>query len=269
MDYDEDEYFRYYVLEYLQEMEKSANTELVRLLKDGTPRVTKKDLISKYGSGKAMIVRETRNHPEILDQYRVAKQRIIAPPLKHSELLEENIDAIPKWDSLLEAVTDTVPGRAEASRYEDAIEQLLTALFYPALTNPEVQKEIHEGRKRIDITYTNTASYGFFAWVTQHYTAPYVFVECKNYSSVPANPELDQLAGRFSTQRGRFGLLICRNIIDRTLFNKRCRDTAYDGRGFVIALDDEDLRLLVEQRATSSDPLEFHTLRNQFEQLVM
>jgi hypothetical protein len=68
MDYDADEYYRNYILAYLAEMEMAANTELVQLLKNGDRRVTKKDLIAKYGKGKSVIVRETRLHPEILEQ---------------------------------------------------------------------------------------------------------------------------------------------------------------------------------------------------------
>ena len=39
MDYDADEYYRHYLLEYLQELELSSpNTQLVQLLKNGTAR---------------------------------------------------------------------------------------------------------------------------------------------------------------------------------------------------------------------------------------
>jgi len=65
----------------------------------------------------------------------------------------------------------------------------------------------------------------------------YIPAECKNYSSDPANPALDQLAGRFSTKRGKFGLLICRKFDNKNLFIQRCKDTAQDGRGFIVPLD--------------------------------
>ena len=70
-------------------------------------------------------------------------------------------------------------------------------------------------------------------------------VECKNYSHDPANPELDQLGGRFAPVRGRLGLLLARKFDDRELFLDRCRDAARDDRGFIIPLADEDVvRLL-------------------------
>ncbi len=127
---------------------------------------------------------------------------------------------------------------------------ILTATFYPSLINPLKEVEIHEGRKRIDITFQNAAHNGFFYELPalKQVSSGYIFVECKNYSGDPTNPELDQLAGRFSTNRGRFGILVCRNINDKELFTKRCRDTAQDGRGFIIALDDNDIKYLLNLR---------------------
>jgi hypothetical protein len=81
----------------------------------------------------------------------------------------------------------------------------------------------------------------------------YVFVECKNYSSDPANPELDQLSGRFSVNRGKVGFLICRNFINRALFIKRCRDTYKDGRGLIIPLADQDIINLLDNHNEYND----------------
>jgi hypothetical protein len=66
--------------------------------------------------------------------------------------------------------------------------------------------------------------------------------------------EVGELAGRFSPNRGRFGLLMSRSFKDKALFAARGRDTADDGHGFIRPLDDEDLRLLVEARRNDGDP---------------
>lgn len=52
------------------------------------------------------------------------------------------------------------------------------------------------------------------------------------------------------------------------MFIKRCRDTANDQRRFVIALDDDDLTLLVEARR-ENDRATYQLLMQRFEQLVM
>lgn len=269
MDYDVDEYYRYYLLEHLQQVELRANTELVHLLKDGRARVTKKALAEKYGTGKAAIVRETRKYPEILERYRQAKRQHYQPPLDHIDIALSEGTPAPDWDELLKAVRETPSGQEFFAQYEKAIESLLSTLFYPALANPQVQREIHEGRKRIDIAYTNTATTGFFNWLGLHYAASHIFVECKNYGKELGNPELDQMSGRFSPSRGQFGIVVCRQFEDKDLFVQRCRDTATDQRGFIIALDDLDLENLVNERKESDRLFEFKLIRQKFETLVL
>ena len=66
-------------------------------------------------------------------------------------------------------------------------------------------------------------------------------VECKNYSTDPENPELDQLSGRFSPNRGMAGFLLCRDINNINLFIDRCKDTYKDRRGLIIPFDDSDV----------------------------
>src|SRR3712207_8001910 len=45
-----------------------------------------------------------------------------------------------------------------------------------------------------------------------------------------SNPELDQIAGRFSPSRGKFGIITSRNLNNKPLFLERCKDTARDDR---------------------------------------
>jgi hypothetical protein len=266
LEYDAGEYYRHFLLDHLREVELNANSGLVELLKNGRRRVTKKSLIKKYGSGKRVIVRETQKYPEVLKRYRAIKRDQDHRPLTHEDLAGIENEGGPDWDGLLTNVLSLTPGNNDADRYEKAVEALLTALFYPLLTNPIVQHEIHQGRKRIDLTYTNMAIFGFFKWLAAHYPAAHVFVECKNYGREVANPELDQLSSRFSPTRGQFGLLICRKFADKNLFMARCRDTAMDGRGFVIPLDDEDLQELITSRRNGSQF--FDLLQSRFTNLV-
>jgi hypothetical protein len=264
--YRSQEYFNNYVLEFLRTQEIDAGTNLVRLLKDGSPRVTNKDLRAKYGSGKRAALRETLKHPEILSTYRKHKNSSPPNPLDHDEF-SRSIQA-PKvdWDTLLMSVLSVPKGPAAATRYHRAVEELLTAVFYPALGNARIEKEIHEGRKRIDIAYDNLARSGFFWWLSQHYRAPQLLVECKNYRGDPDNPALDQLTGRFSRRRGQVGILVCRTMKDKELFIARCRDTAMDDRGLVVPLDDKDLREVVGDRRSGT--IDFAFMRARFDRLI-
>jgi hypothetical protein len=264
-----DDYFQHYILDYLQEQEIAAKTELVYLLKDGTPRVDKKALIAKYGRSKRLAVEITKNNPTILDQYRRDKRKHQTESLDHQQLANQMPGTqTPNWDKLLDDVTSIEPGKAGAGTYHKAIEALLKALFHPDLAFPERETAIHGGRKRIDITFANQVTGGFFKWVAAHHPAMYIVIECKNYTGDPANPELDQVSGRFSPTRGKIGFLVCRSFEDKDLFIQRCRDTASDQRGFVIPLDDDDLTEMVEARKLDQTGKITALLKTRFEQLI-
>ncbi len=254
-EYSSYEFKQHYVLTYLQGVELKAGSELVQLLKNGTTRVTKKSVKEKYKlDNKANVIDTTIQNPEILEAYRKAKIENPKLTITHEELLEEGDIGTPHWDDLLKKVLEIETGKLNADKYHKTVKVLLDALFYPELTYPIIEKPLHQRRKRIDISYTNDGhtnkpdSTEFFGWLSHNYPAATIAIECKNYSSDPKNPELDQLAGRFSLSRGQVGILVCRKIEDKALFTKRCKDTAQDGRGFILALDDEDLIKLVDYR---------------------
>lgn len=266
--YDLNEYYRHYILENLKKVELDANSSLVYLLKDGTRKVNKSDLEEKYGRGKNVVIEQTLQHPDWLEAYKAAKADEEYIPLSHEDLADVELDEAPDWDALLKDVVDTPVGAEHAPQYERAIESLLTALFYPDLTNPVPQSKLHDGRKRVDIQYTNMAIAGFFKWISSHYPSGLFFIECKNYGSEVANPELDQISGRFSPSRGKVGILTCRQFKDKSLFLTRCRDTAQDHRGFVIALDDSDLSALVEARKSDKYFQQWSLLKQRFVALI-
>lgn len=250
--YDSTEYYRHYLMPTLQKHHKDTNSSLVHVLKGkknkGEKRVYKKALYELYGADKLASARLTAEHPSALTNYREAKKSTQAEPLDHTALAKlENIPN-PDFPSLLAAATKLTPGNKDAHSYEEAIEKFISGLLYPSLSFPVKQDEIHDGRKRIDITYVNSARSGFFAWLSRHYAASHIFVECKNYGKELGNPEVDQLAGRFSPSRGQVGILIYRSAADKNLLLQRCKDTAADGRGYIITLDDMDLRELIGQR---------------------
>jgi len=269
MDYLPQDYYRNYLLEHLRQVELDAGSELVHLLKDGSPRVSIKSLKAKYGKGKDAIVEQTLAHPDVLRRYRAARESMPREPLSHDEIALQEGTARPDWDELLGDVTDLRPGALDAHDYERAVERLLAALFYPSLANPQRQVPLHDGRKRIDLAYTNVATGGFFYWLALHHPAARIFVECKNYAGDPANPELDQLLGRFAPSRGQVGLLLCRRFEDKQLFLRRCKDTASDGHGFIIPLDDDDLAALVAGRKDKPSDSAYGLLAERFDSLVM
>lgn len=271
MDYDVDKYYRHYILEFLREEEIRSGSALVQLIKTGPrkgqPKVLKKDLEEKYGSGKSVVIEKSLQYPHLLEKYREDNKQP-SRPLSHAQIAEAEDGDGPNWDVLLDSLRSVPVGRNGAEAYEKAAESIFSALFYPVLTNPVFQNEIHGGRKRIDITYTNMAYEGFFHWLSRHTPSPYIHFECKNYTSDPRNPELDQIAGRFSPNRGQFGIIACRSFVDKVLFARRCKDTARDRRGFIVALDDQDIIELVKQRRTKLDFFDLPMFRQRYAELV-
>lgn len=242
------DYYRNHLVPTLQaEEEADPRSKLVTVLKSGKRKVYRKEIEERYGSAKPDVRRETLKRTSVYRNFKDIKSQVPPEPLSHSDLSEAVKTPPPDYEALLRDVLDTPTGNAEANNYHARVEALFTALFYPSLIMPEMEHEIHQGRKRIDITYTNNAQAGFFAFLIRHkIPAQQIFVECKNYGHEVKNPELDQLSSRFSPLRGKFGILACRSFKDKDRFLNRCRDTALDRRGFVVALDDADMSRLVD-----------------------
>ncbi|PMY39314.1 MULTISPECIES: hypothetical protein [Pseudomonas] len=268
LSYKVDEYYRHYLLPEMQMAELKARTSLVEVLRDGRERVTKKALMDKYGSDKLAIVNMTLKYPHALEDYREAKRDKSPPPLSHEAIADvESVDK-PDWNALKSALMAIPTGNDSATAYENIIEKIFSSLFYPSLCNPTKQHSIHDGRKRVDITYTNEAKVGFFHWVGLHYPSSMIFVECKNYGKELGNPEVDQLSSRFSPRRGTVGILTCRTVQDKSRLAARCHDTATDSRGYIIVLDDEDVCALVDERLRDLESCSYALLRSKFMELI-
>jgi hypothetical protein len=244
-------------------------------LKNGnTKPPTKKSFKEQHGrNGKVDEKKENRRltpkREKVLERYKSDSKGNPRVALSHNEISEIVKTPKPDWDQLLDDMLAVSPGASGAKGFERAVQALFDALFYPWLMYPQPQTKIDEGRKIVDITYTNVAQDDFFRWLKDSYPSAFIFVECKNYSSDIGNPELDQLAGRFSPSRGQVGILVARNINDKKLTLQRCRDTADDKRGFIIVLDDDDIKVLVDAVKSKPSGKRLDLLRERFNQLVL
>jgi hypothetical protein len=235
--YNHDRYYRGFVVDFLQAEALNAGSSLVTTLKSGQKRVYKKDIQEKHPLSKEFLYRFSKEHPEVLQKYRAELEEVE----KSLENPLGDVDDAPVARALIEALQSIPPGGSDAGRYHSLMIGVLEFLFFPHLLHPVKEREIHQGRKRIDIVMENGARPGatFHALhAVKKLPAAYVAIECKNYSSDVSNPELDQLAGRFSPTFGKIGLLCCRTFDDRSLFVQRCKDTFKDDRGLILPLDD-------------------------------
>ena len=239
------EYYDDFVIEFLRGRELvHPSLGLVKVLKSGERRVTKKSIKERFPFSKDFLLDFSQHNPEVLEEYKRAKS--LQGNVTNAGLDQEFDDAA-FANVLIGRLGHIRPGRESATQYHRFMKGALEFLFYPALTHPNVEVEIDEGRKRIDITFMNADREGFF-WrfpnITRR-TAALIIVECKNYSRDVENPEVDQIAGRFADHRGWLGLLICRRNDDPQDLIARCRDAARNRREYIVPLDDNDITAML------------------------
>ncbi|HBV88089.1 MAG TPA: hypothetical protein DEF42_15880 [Desulfosporosinus sp.] len=255
--YEASQYKWFHIVEQERMFHLQRRSSLVKLktLKNGSKKyyLPKKDvhndirnqiLRGEYLNTKDYIRKYTQRYPELFCKF-IDKCKVNVNSLT-SDLIADQIDNYDVnlvIENLIERLKNIPVGREYASEFHHYVKSLLEIIFYPYLINPIIEREIHNGRKRIDIIMDNNAKDNFFFNLhnINKIFCPYIYIECKNYGKDVANPEIDQLSGRFSSSRGQFGILICRALKDADLFIKRCNDTYSDGRGLVLYLTDEDI----------------------------
>ncbi|MBN3856149.1 hypothetical protein G3N59_22505 [Paraburkholderia sp. Ac-20340] len=239
--YTAESYYRRFLLTFLQHEHLRMGSSLVQYRrKTETPFVTKKSIIQHEAPfEKDYLASFTQQHRDVFANFR---RNVAGESPIPGEGLEE-IDRGSVIDHLISQINGTPSGNATATHYHRIIVSVLELLFYPHLICPEVEVEINDGRRRIDLTFDNAAQTGFFTRLQMQFglNCQYIIVECKNYSRDINNPELDQIQGRFSPNRGRVGLVLCRSVNDRAALFSRCNDIYTDQRGLVLPLFDDDL----------------------------
>ncbi|MBS0994722.1 hypothetical protein [Gluconobacter cerinus] len=236
---DSQEFYNKQITDFLISEELKANSSLVQTLKSQERVVYKKDIKKEFPKSKSLIADIVSKHPELLKMLKsVAKNQ------KSLVSFSEDEESIQSLCLKLASLLPEIPqGRNTADDYHKFIMGAFTALFYPDLIAPKKEWEINGGRKRIDIVYTNSSNSGFFSQRRDdpNVNANLVIVECKNYSTDIVNPELDQLIGRFNPDRGKLGIVTCRQIDDKKLLLERCKDAVKNRQGYIIVLSDYDI----------------------------
>lgn len=249
-EYADKNYMQHYVLNFMQNEHLRLNSSLVKKrVKSKEKYVTKKD-VKEYEARKSKLDKKwltdfTLRHPEVFAQFKKDCIKRITH-ISNEEL--ETVDVKEVTEYLKNKLLSIPKGGSAATDYHRTIVGIMELLFYPFLSSPTIEHEIHDGRKRIDIVFDNCAEAGFFYRLSTSYDVPsrFIIVECKNYSRDIKNPELDQLSGRFSPNRGKFGIASCREIKDMDEFLTRCNDTMRDGRGVIIPLVDADFVYMLD-----------------------
>jgi hypothetical protein len=217
-----DKFYRNFVLEYLKAEHSHAGDSLATVLRNGSVKVMIKDLKRKYPIGTDFLYNFAKEHPQILDKYKSELKR--QANKKTKIILQTSIKQLSASDRI-EILSKIKVGTNEANSFHKVSFDNLIHIFGERFSNPNSEVKINEGRKRIDIVFNNSDLVGFFNKLNSlhHVQCPKIFVECKNYGKEIGNPEIDQLQTRFSNQRGKFGILLCRTIEDKSRLLLKCK----------------------------------------------
>ncbi len=240
------EFYNKQITDFLMAEHERATSSLTAALK-APPKITKGEIREQNPKTKNMLADYAAENPHLLEIYKdLAREeaRIMV------NIAKDDISVAQACIDLQKALQATPTGPKHANRYHTIAMHALTLCFYPDLVQPHKEWEINDGRKRIDIVYTNAADTGFFSHRrdAKNTAATMLIVECKNYSTDIANPELDQLLGRFDKNRGHLGFIMCRKIDKPKKLLRQCKDYAGPGKAFMMVFDDVDLLELLEAR---------------------
>jgi hypothetical protein len=163
-------------------------------------------------------------------------------------------------------------GRKYAHKYHILASRIFFQIFVDELKPPITEKEIDEGRGRIDIIYRVIDRDGAFKKLRSIWKihCPQVIVECKNYKNSLSNAEYNQLLARLGKGRGMLGVLLCRNKKDPKEVLKHCQIIYKTFDRYIIVLDDNDLLYLANLRlnqGTSSDLIS-DFLENEIDKII-
>jgi hypothetical protein len=195
-----------------------------------------------------------RSDIEVICKHQAGIPDPLTPEIKVIEPSHKTVAVLPDpngfsiEDLCIERLSNLGVGGRFATEFHRLSELIMARIFQNSLRKFEIEKEINEGTKRVDIVAKNFANKGFFRRLDSHYHIPCanVFIECKNYNDELANPETDQISTRLRKDRGMFGILIYRKCEDRLLLRTRLKQFLPDR--YVIDLDQDDLIKLLRLR---------------------
>jgi len=163
-------------------------------------------------------------------------------------------DTQSKGKALVEALSQTEPGRPHWSQYQRLMSEVLEFLFCPPLERPLDEVPDADRRNRRDMILENGASDGFWARLRDTYDAHYIVADAKNYvSPLGKNPVLDVAHYLKPHGCGKFGLILSRNGPSGAA-EHAMREQWVASRKLIVVLSDTDVEEMVRLKVEASDP---------------
>ena len=261
-------YYRNFVLEFLRAEHQHAGDSLSTVLKNGSVVVRIGDLKEKYPMTVDFLYNFSKENPNILERY---KQELRSTAIKKGKVQlkpRRKVLNSAERKAYLDAIE---PGATQASNFHKLAFDSLIHILADRISNPWMEKEINQGRKRIDIVFNNRDKKGFFQNLHEKHNVkcPKIIVECKNYGKEIGNPEVDQINGRLNDKRGRFGIIVCRSVDNKDRLLDRCKDLLNDNGNYIIVIDDVELVELLSFRDSNDETKIDNFFDNKIDKLIM
>ncbi|MHA1793074.1 MAG: class I SAM-dependent methyltransferase [Promethearchaeota archaeon] len=195
--------------------------------------------------------------------FRPEHENLIEDALNLKELIKkvhepdklfDDVKPITVLDLYVEQLKHIPTGRESAHKFHLLASRIFFEIFKTQIGEPKIEKEINEGRGRIDFTCRNKNKEGIFKDLKEmrDIKCPDIIVECKNYKNDLTNTEYSQLSDRLIPDRSMLGFLICRDKKDEKKVLKHCQDRK-KGSQYIIVLDDDDLIELSRYKLNDED----------------
>jgi hypothetical protein len=128
-------------------------------------------------------------------------------------------------------------------RYEECVAQLLASLLYPQLDFAAEQSRTDSGVLIRDLIFYNNRSFDFLRDIFDQYESRQLVFELKNVREIERE-HVNQLNRYLKDEFGRFGVLVTRNALPKSIF-KNTVDLWSGQRRCIIALTDTELEMMV------------------------
>lgn len=128
-------------------------------------------------------------------------------------------------------------------KFEDHTCQLMASLLYPHLDFAKEQSRTDTGVLIRDLIFYNNRSFDFLKDIYDDYGSRQIVMELKNVAKVERE-HINQLNRYLNNQFGRFGIIVTRNPLPKSIF-KNTIDLWAGQRRCIIALTDEDISMMV------------------------
>ena len=172
--------------------------------------------------------------------------------LQHTGILEELPAGVSfegyqqQLKELQGRLENLIPGKENATAYEDIVGDVIKLCFYRALTNVKPRERSHNSVVIRDWIAANRATGGFWAIIRDKYKATQVVWECKNYNNLSAD-DFQQVSYYLNDVVGRFLIIAHRGKDIEPSYYRHLERIAHKDRGMVLVLTERDMNVFLRQ----------------------